>query len=780
MLYNIEMKRPRIKKITKMASSNLKSDAPTSKYSSPERLVWVQEEVTGKWVLVGLSADGEVQDPADYEDVQAPLPDQPSGRVWMRDETTGKWINLLVEASKEELKKADAALKRHGASASARKSSSTPSEKASEETLKQDNSTMTMQHNSNKPLAAKPSIFQKYAQRLELIAAGKGDFIEDIPEEGGNCSQQDYDDNAPRNSLNSQVQVDEHGMKYHILRPSDTFQFICLKYKVSASALQEANNLTGKSLENVPNNKLIIPTNERDARISQAVSKMEEDKLRRSVNRDAPPTTTGGDALPSSCRSGARSATAERDLRIAKALKKIADDKLSLARSDDKLLNDTQTIRTAAMSMSTDNSSTVTPLEAKLSKGRPKLTPLEAKLGRQAEEVRYHVVEPDDSLRWICLKYKVSANDLRRANNFSGSNLKLAPKKLIIPKSTRPKKASQRSRNPMRLSTEKSINEDDVSLFSGSFQSSINTNDWDASTFDDVVDHVSVDVQHLYDTLETGSTNAPVPMVHLQGAKQLYGQMAHGSDSDTDGSDSEKEDEATADGKTSIKGTRYHDVRPTDTVEYLCLKYRVSASALRRANIGLTGRNLQTGPKRLIIPPSNFRRASPFDDKSCDNSSYFANDDDTNTIACSEGQTSTIASQLDSLYLNDEKNDEPVYHDVTPDDTLAGICLQYGISAYELRRANGFRGMNLAKAPERLVIPKAERKRTDFKNMTEDGKIQALIAHMPKSRHEKKLTNEEARKYLVTNGWNFSQALRNAKVDADWSSERQSAKDSRR
>lgn len=54
-----------------MASSNLKSDAPTStsQHSSPERLVWVQEEVTGKWVLVGLSADGEVQDPADYEDV---------------------------------------------------------------------------------------------------------------------------------------------------------------------------------------------------------------------------------------------------------------------------------------------------------------------------------------------------------------------------------------------------------------------------------------------------------------------------------------------------------------------------------------------------------------------------------------------------------------------------------------------------------------------------------------------------------------------------------------
>ena len=35
----------------------------------PKRVVWVQDEDTGKWVLVGLSADGEVQDPKDYEDV---------------------------------------------------------------------------------------------------------------------------------------------------------------------------------------------------------------------------------------------------------------------------------------------------------------------------------------------------------------------------------------------------------------------------------------------------------------------------------------------------------------------------------------------------------------------------------------------------------------------------------------------------------------------------------------------------------------------------------------
>lgn len=35
----------------------------------PKRVIWMQEEDTLKWVLVGLSSDGEVQDPRDYEDV---------------------------------------------------------------------------------------------------------------------------------------------------------------------------------------------------------------------------------------------------------------------------------------------------------------------------------------------------------------------------------------------------------------------------------------------------------------------------------------------------------------------------------------------------------------------------------------------------------------------------------------------------------------------------------------------------------------------------------------
>ena len=39
----------------------------------PKRVIWMQEEETLKWILVGLSADGEVQDPRDYEDVSSLL-----------------------------------------------------------------------------------------------------------------------------------------------------------------------------------------------------------------------------------------------------------------------------------------------------------------------------------------------------------------------------------------------------------------------------------------------------------------------------------------------------------------------------------------------------------------------------------------------------------------------------------------------------------------------------------------------------------------------------------
>jgi hypothetical protein len=45
-----------------------------------------------------------------------------------------------------------------------------------------------------------------------------------------------------------------------------------------------------------------------------------------------------------------------------------------------------------------------------------------------------HIILPSDTLQGICLQYKIKPTKLRQMNRFSGSNLNLAPKKLLIPK----------------------------------------------------------------------------------------------------------------------------------------------------------------------------------------------------------------------------------------------------------------------------------------------------------------------------------------------------------
>lgn len=45
----------------------------------------------------------------------------------------------------------------------------------------------------------------------------------------------------------------------------------------------------------------------------------------------------------------------------------------------------------------------------------------------------FHTVLPSDTMAGLCLRYKISATKLRQANKFSGSNLSLAPARLLIP-----------------------------------------------------------------------------------------------------------------------------------------------------------------------------------------------------------------------------------------------------------------------------------------------------------------------------------------------------------
>eukprot|EP00591_Stephanopyxis_turris_P011785 CAMPEP_0195510618 /NCGR_PEP_ID=MMETSP0794_2-20130614/3211_1 /TAXON_ID=515487 /ORGANISM="Stephanopyxis turris, Strain CCMP 815" /LENGTH=248 /DNA_ID=CAMNT_0040638073 /DNA_START=39 /DNA_END=785 /DNA_ORIENTATION=- len=62
-----------------------------------------------------------------------------------------------------------------------------------------------------------------------------------------------------------------------------------------------------------------------------------------------------------------------------------------------------------------------------------------------------HVVLPTDTFQGICLHYGINATKLRQANKFSGSNLLLAPSKLIIPLTGKPVKVQDRTSKDFKM-----------------------------------------------------------------------------------------------------------------------------------------------------------------------------------------------------------------------------------------------------------------------------------------------------------------------------------------
>jgi hypothetical protein len=53
-----------------------------------------------------------------------------------------------------------------------------------------------------------------------------------------------------------------------------------------------------------------------------------------------------------------------------------------------------------------------------------------------------------------------------------------------------------------------------------------------------------------------------------------------------------------------------HDIQPTDTFEGICIRYKVSPTALRQANSGFQGSNLAAAPNPLVIPIDEGHRYS--------------------------------------------------------------------------------------------------------------------------------------------------------------------------
>lgn len=100
-------------------------------------------------------------------------------------------------------------------------------------------------------------------------------------------------------------------------------------------------------------------------------------------------------------------------------------------------------------------------------------------------------------------------------------------------------------------------------------------------------------------------------------------------------------------------------------------------------------------------------------------------------------------------------------HWIRPSDTFSGICLRYGVTATQLRRANsGFSGTNLMLAPNPLKVPNIRKAIPDDGCGVVEKKIKGLIAGC-----EGALAETEAKSYLALNDWDLSKAFENAQRD---------------
>jgi len=181
-----------------------------------------------------------------------------------------------------------------------------------------------------------------------------------------------------------------------------------------------------------------------------------------------------------------------------------------------------------------------------------------------------------------------------------------------------------------------------------------------------------------------------------------------------------------------------HKVLPTDTLQGLCLAYKISAVKLRMAN-KFSGNSLILAPKTLKIPINSIN--SPTSKVGVEDASMGkkSSDDDVPSslkLPKKGGATTTSASSssLDevreatpsssmlacvcecssssievsgSFDTHDSSSSSSSYikHEVTPTDTLQGICLAYNISLTRLRMENNFSGDTLLMAPKVLKIP---------------------------------------------------------------------------
>lgn len=123
----------------------------------------------------------------------------------------------------------------------------------------------------------------------------------------------------------------------------------------------------------------------------------------------------------------------------------------------------------------------------------------------------------------------------------------------------------------------------------------------------------------------------------------------------------------------------------------------------------------------------------------------------------------TEAEELQK-YPRNENGDSIIEHEVTPSDTLSGLCLKYGVSAVEIRRANHISGNHIQHLRKMKIVIKSGKKVPATVFTQENKEINVLVLF-------KKITGEgdvEAKIYLSDAGYDLNKAVAAWKADTQW------------
>lgn len=297
-------------------------------------------------------------------------------------------------------------------------------------------------------------------------------------------------------------------------------------------------------------------------------------------------------------------------------------------------------------------------------------TPPPPSTTNEEENIIYHTVEPSDSLRWICLKYKVTAPAIRAMNdNFIGNNLKCAPKILRIPSPTSsttaatgggggnggalPSNMRRRLSNPRKggLKNKMMMMKNKKTKLSSSLTSSLSSPAATATKNEAPPQLLVINNVEDDNVEEDDDANSLAPAVG-------------GGNEEDDVDDSLAEDEDFD--EEDFNGPFHKPIRYKDE----------GGGVTVGSSSGYHHTKLKSSTMSI---------------------------DQTERLSRTADMTFTESDTIGTCDTNGI-----LYHDIRPGDTLDLLCQKYNITASDLRSCNiGLVGSNVQAGPKRLIIPPA-------------------------------------------------------------------------